>query len=39
MYMWVRVEGDAGLERDVRKRYFSDWWAHMEDQVQFSMQV
>lgn len=31
--MWPRVEGKAGLERDVRKRYFSNCWADMEDQV------
>lgn len=38
MYMWVRVEGEAGLERDVWKRYFSDWWADMEYQVLMQVQ-
>lgn len=32
VYMWVRVEGEPGLERDVRKRHLTDWQAAMEDQ-------
>lgn len=27
------MEGGAGSERDVRKRYFSDQWADREDQA------
>lgn len=30
--MWVRAEGDPGLEREVRKRFSSDWQAAREDE-------